>query len=57
MKKAVNIIITLNGDWTNKIETVMRVNNIPSGAARISTYNNETDTTIICFNYIEEREV
>lgn len=57
MKKTVNIIIALNGDWTNKIETVMRLENIPSDAAHISTYNNENNTTTICFNYIEEREV
>ena len=56
MKKTVNIIITLKGDWTNKIETVMKIENIPSDAAHISTYNNETDTTTIGFNYIEERE-
>ena len=57
MKKTVNIIIVLENDWTNKLDTVMRVENIPSDAARISTYNKDNNTTTICFNYIEEREV
>jgi len=57
MKKTVNIIITLNGDWRDKIETVMFIEGIPTEAAHISVYNNENDTTTICFNYVHEREV
>lgn len=57
MKKTVNIIITLEGDWRNRIETVMFIEGIPSAAAHISIYNDESDTTTICFNYIHEREV
>lgn len=57
MKKVVNIILSIEGDWTNKIETVMRLENIPSNADHVSAYNNENNTTTICFNYIEEREV
>lgn len=56
MKKVVNIIITLKGYWTEDIEKIMRIENIPTDAARISTYNNENNTTTICFNYVEERE-
>ena len=57
MKKTVSIIISLKGDWTKSIEKVKRIENIPKDAATISTYNNETETTTICFNYIQEREV
>lgn len=57
MKKTVNIIITLEGDWRNRIETVMFIEDIPSAAAHISVYNAENDTTTICFNYVHEREV
>lgn len=56
MKKTVNIIIVLENDWTNKLDTVMRVENIPSDATHISTYNKDNNTTTICFNYIEESE-
>lgn len=57
MKKIVNIIISLKGDWTKSIEKVKRIENIPTDAVIISTYNADTETTTICFNYIEEGEV
>lgn len=53
----VNIIITLNGDWTDRIETIRRIEHIPSETICLGMYSETINTTKLYITYNEEREV
>lgn len=52
------ITITINNDWTTpeKQKTIKEVNSIPENVLMSCRYDKETNTTICCAMWTEEKE-
>ena len=57
IKKMIQISLTINGDWTDKIDTVRKIENLPPETICIPFYSDEYNITKIYASYYIEEEV